>query len=247
MTQRMQTPGLGGMVGISAVLHLVFFFVAITLGNLREQFTPAKEVTYVDILDLPTANPKEGKGSAGQQAWIPPAPAASAPQAAPVAPKSEMSLPQKKAPQPTGESHADEEYLRKIQSLREKQEGRHEEAALEAIRARLAQSAPGDKGGKGSITGKGSDYASYVQMRLHLAFQLPGTQLKKGTEEVVELVIDPTGRIVSRQFSQQSTDPLFHAAVNRAIDGAQKALIPPPDKQTFTRQFRFRPEGVAAK
>jgi colicin import membrane protein len=245
MSERMYNPqGLGGMIGISFVLHLVFFFIFATYGSMQGLKTEP-QVCYVDIADLPTANPLEGRSSPEGPSPVPapPVPAAPAAPSAPAAktaPSMAVPAPQKATAAPE-EGKAFEEGLARVQ---QKQDERRQEDALAALRARLAAGGKGERGSKGSPTGSGSDYGSYIQSRLRDAFNLTMPVQSRKREALVFLNVDSAGRLTGFRIEKTSGDRLFDDSVSRAVTIAAKNFPPPPNGKEFSHKFLFRPEGV---
>jgi len=228
------------MVFYSAIIHLALFFFLLEFhfpAHFKE--TP---VYYVDILDLPVANPQAGTPSGGN----PPPPSPPAP------PKQrEMSLPAKPparqataAPPKKPESkESAREFEERIARMEREAGARHQAAALEALKNRGAAKGPvGMPGATG--TEAGSDYASYVKSRLEDEFKSTIAFQSKNPEVYVKLAISQYGRIIRQQIIKSSRDKLFEDSVSRAILKAEQNLRPPPSGKQFEITVKFSPQGI---
>ena len=232
----------------STIFHLLVFLFLLNFHF----FASVKEapVYYVDLLDLPVANPQAGTPAGGARSAVPaPAPAPEA------EPRHEMTLPVKptgkvlpskplaspKKPADTVESSQD--FEKRMSQLEQAAEARHEAAALKALQNRSRAGGPvGIPGGTGHEAG--SDYASYIQSRLKDAFKATIAYQSTRPEVVMRLIIGRNGRIVRASMERSSGDKLFEDSVNRAITKAEKNFPPPPGGQEYSTGFVFRPQGV---
>ncbi len=238
-------PKFGWMLFFSILIHLICYFLLFKFQF--SALTPAEgPVYYVDVVTLPVANPRAGTPSQPGGAPAPPS-----------VKREEMTIPAK-TPQKTAakttpvqgkkkaESAAEtsrqfEERLAKI----EKEVGaRHESAAIEALRRRVAGRGQGGQtgipGGKG--TEAGSDYASYIRSRLTDAFRTTISFQSKNPEVVVRLTIDRFGRVAGIKLERSTKDRIFEDAVRNAIAKAEQNFVPPPGGGKFEYSFRFYPE-----
>lgn len=235
----------------SFLLHALIFFVVTQFHS----FLPApieEPVYYVDVVNLPVAAPQAGSPAAP----APPGQTMPTPKVEPPSPA--MRLPQPKSPakkapaKPTpvttkepGESA--QEFQERLAHLEKATEARHESAALDALRKRVAMG--GRPVGMPTGTGReaGSDYASYIRSRLVDAFKTTIAYQSKAPQVVVVLTIDKSGRIVRRRIQRTTGDRLFEDSVNLAIAKAEKDFKPPPGGGTFEYGFIFSPQGVGKK
>jgi colicin import membrane protein len=246
-------PRLGSQIFVSLLCHLVIGCIIYTLGS-PSDFRPKENAYYVDIVNLPVANPRSGASAPPereQKAARPASEQMSVPRE--VAKKTEKAQTKKpetaaktqktqKKTEPTEESS--EEFNRRLARLQQKADARHQSAALDSIRKK-AQGARGIPGGTG--TEAGSDYASYVRSRLRDAFEQTIAYQSGNPEVVVKLRINRQGRVIGYRVEKTSHDRLFEAAVGRAIDQAGENLPPPPGGNDFEGGFIFRPQGVKKK
>jgi len=241
-------PGLGGMLALSFICHLVVFLVIANWHFFPESHQDETPVTYVDMVTLPVASPQSGtpapaqsqsKAPAATPAPAPPPPAAPA-MALPAKPAVKTPAPsQAKTEQQTAaEAKAYDERLAKLQ---QQAEDRRQADALERLKKKGAGTQTGMPGGKG--TQAGSDYSSYLQSRLKDALREVMVTQTKAPQVIATITVSPDGRIECR-VEKGSGDPLFDDAVQRAVALAGKTLVPPPNRSQFKHVFRFMPEGV---
>jgi colicin import membrane protein len=243
-------PGLGGMFAFSLLLHLSLFGIVYQLNNFLRPYHREAQTYYVDLVNLPVANPQSGTPSTSKKSSSP----------SPVPARQEMKLPanvQKKAGSPAASPTAKKvlkeikpaetgkEFAERLAHLEKKVEEKHEESAIESIREKAASGRTGIPGGRGKEAG--SDYASYVQSRLKDAFSSTIATQSKNPEVVVRLRINRFGKIVGYRTERSSRDTLFEASVARAISIAGENLPPPPGGEVFEHGYIFRPEGVGRK
>jgi colicin import membrane protein len=252
-------PGLGWMLACSAAIHLALYFFLLTFNFSPRLFTDAP-VYYVDVVNLPVANPQAGAPS-------PPGGVPSVPVPAPA--RQEMTLPAKasrktgqkpaKLPTPRPAKPAEqkpaapgetaEQFEERVARLERQVESQHQSAAMDALRKKLAGAGKGEQagmpGGKG--TEKGSDYGSYIRSRLTDAFRSTIAYQTKNPEVVVRLTIDRTGKLAGQRMERSSKDRMFEEAVFKAIAIAEKSFPPPPAGEGQEYSIRFTPEGVRNK
>jgi colicin import membrane protein len=237
--------GFGWMLLCSTTIHLACYFLLVEF-NFSPR--PIKEgpVYYVDVVNLPVANPQAGTPSSPGREPSRPA-------------KQEMALPAKsslknsKKPFPTKQKPAAaEETARQFQERMAKIErdvdAKHVSAALDALQKKVAAGTGGQAGMPGAKgTQAGSDYASYIRSRLTDAFRTTISFQTKNPEVMVRLTIDRTGKVAGLQFERSTNDRIFEDAVRRTIQKAAQAFPPPPGGGKFEYSYRFAPEGVSKK
>jgi colicin import membrane protein len=236
----------------STVIHLAVFFLLVWWGRLFPYNVTAKETYYVDIVNVPVADPRGGnptqKGDSAQiAAPPPPAPASRMTLPQPVKPVAKKSVTpdktssQKKAP-PT-----DDEFAKRMAKLERNAEAQQEEAVLDRLRNKVKTNA-GGRSGIPAFAGKerGSDYSAYLQSRLKDAFRETISYSTKNPAMIMRLFIDVNGKLIRRTPEQSSGDRAFEMAVLRAIDMASEKFPPPPGKQAFEGVFVFRPQGITS-
>jgi len=229
------------MVCYSVIIHIIVS-VFLLKFHFPAHFKEAP-VYYVDILDLPVANPQAGMPSRSETPQ--PSPPASIPE------PREMTLPTKQAAKQSASTQpkrpetttAARDFEERIARLEREAAARHEAAAIDALRKKGASQEPvGMPGGTG--TEAGSDYASYIKSRLEDAFRSTISFQSKNPEVYVKIAISQYGRITRQQFIKSSRDRLFEDSVSRAIVMAEQNLRPPPGGKQFEITVRFSPQGI---
>ncbi|HBA70696.1 MAG: hypothetical protein A2X82_05710 [Geobacteraceae bacterium GWC2_55_20] len=241
--------GMGVSCIVSTVIHLTVFLLLLWWGKLFPVNMVVQETYYVDVVNLPVADPRAGSPvQKGNEAEISPPP--------PVIPPREMSLPEKakqgatpakpdaktaKSPDANADAALDE----RIAKIARSAEARREEAVLERLRSKLKTSGSGRSGMPAAGgTEQGSDYTAYIQSRLKDAFRNTISYSSKNPEMIVRLFIDSSGKLSRRVSERSSGDRAFELAVMRAIDMASEKFPPPPGKKLFEGVFVFKPQGI---
>lgn len=233
------------MIALSTICHAAIYAFLASFNFISLVTTMEAPVYYVDVVNLPVADPQAGFPDSSEKAGAP----------LPALPPPQMQLPAKsgakpakptmhtKALKPTPVVESASEFEERMARLGKEVEARHEAAALEALAKRAVGKAPsGIPGGVGNEAG--SDYAGYLQSRLKDAFKNTIAYQSKNPEVVLRLTIDRYGRVVRFLMERSSGDKLFEDAVARAVGQAEKAFPPPPGGGTFDYGFVFRPQGV---
>ncbi|WP_298273157.1 energy transducer TonB [Geobacter sp.] len=242
--------GLGWGITASLILHAILFS-AVLFARFPSPPLQEAPVYYVDVVNLPVASPRAGSPTvAGGSVPQPPPPAA---------PKPEMALPRKPLPvkgtlpgkqKPVPAEESSREFEQRLAKLQSTADERHQEAALDAMRRKVAGSArsAGQAGmPAGTGTQAGSDYASYIQSRLRDAFRSTIVYQTSSPEMVIRLTIDAGGHIIRQRVEHSTGDRIFEESVSKAIARAEKTFSPPPGGGTFECGFIFRPQGVGKK
>jgi colicin import membrane protein len=234
---------------ISTVIHLAVFLLLLWWGQLFPPTMAVQETYYVDVVNLPVANPRAGSPTQKRNAAEAPPP--------PPAPEPPLSMPP--PPQPNAKGRAattgkaekratpsDAAFAERMAKLENKAASQQEEAALEKMRKRLRAADSGKSGmpaDKGSEAG--SDYTAYVQSRLKDAFYQTINYTSKNPEVAVRLYIDTDGKVKRQKIEKSTGDPTFVLAVQRAIEKAGDKLVPPPNHKVFEGAFIFKPQGIS--
>jgi colicin import membrane protein len=239
--QQLKSGDFRSMVCISAIVHVAVFFLLLEF-HFPSRFKEAP-VYYVDILDLPVANPQAGTPSRSEhpQQASPPAPPAPREMTLPAkpAPKKPVAAPPKK-PEPTESA---EEFNKRMAALENKAAARRIDDAIKALQSKGASKGPvGMPGATG--TEAGSDYASYIRSRLEDAFRETIAFQSKKPEVFVKLTISQTGRIIRQQTVKSTRDRIFEDSVARAIGLAEQHFRPPPSGKPFEITVKFSPQGI---
>jgi colicin import membrane protein len=242
--------GLGSSIACSLLLHAALL-AGLTLFTSFLQVNPTvAPVYYVDILNLPTANPRAGSPGASGKDSAPPAPAPT-----PAQEREEMRLPPKKLSAPTTKqapekkptAETEKEFRERLARLENKVEGQHATAAIEALRRKAAAGSGRAGMPTGTGTEAGSDYGSYIQSRLKDAFALTIASSSRNPMVVARLTIDRHGKVIGLRIERSSGDKVFEESVERAVDRASANFPPPPGSKEFQQGFIFKPEGVGIK
>jgi colicin import membrane protein len=252
--------GMGVSFIVSAVIHLTVFLLVLWGGGLM---APVKiqETYYVDVVNLPVADPRSGspaqKGNDAQPAPAPPK-ATAPPMALPIPPMpppksakpGQKAQPAKPLKSPantkdtTSESSA--EFEDRMSKMERKAESRQEEATLARLREKVKNQGSGRAGMPGGV-GKqaGSDYLAYLQSRLRDAFHETISYTSKAPEITIRLFIDSDGKLLRKKTERSSGDRAFEISVLRAIDAASEKFPPPPGRKVFEGVFVFKREGIS--
>lgn len=242
--------GMGVSCIVSTVIHLAVFLLLVWWGKLFPVITTIQETYYVDVVNLPVADPRAGSPTQkGNEAETAPPP--------PVNPVSAMSLPEKLKPSAKTAAKPDPHAARnaaesseaalaeRVAKMEKNLEARREDAVMERLRSKLKSSGSGRSGmPAASGTQQGSDYTAYIQSRLKDAFRDTISYSTKNPEMIVRLFIDSGGKLTRRISERSSGDPAFELSVLRAIDLASEKFTPPPDKKIFEGVFIFKPQGI---
>ncbi|MCL2761251.1 MAG: TonB C-terminal domain-containing protein [Desulfuromonadales bacterium] len=252
-----QEPNPKIIFGISFGLHIIFFFLLITLQHASKTLYPDTPTYYVDLVTLPVANPMKGvpgssKGSIAESSSTPQQTVVKPLQTKPET----MTIPRKPAANPlvkpskvnnkiTNKNEA-EDFAKRMEQLQQNADAQHQANAIANLRKKVA----GSKG-SGSLTGTGtmagSDYATYIQSRLRDAFATTIAYHSQNPETAIRLYIDSSGRNVRYVVEKRSSDALFNASVIKAIEKAKATFPKNPKGASFEMLFVFSPEKVNKK
>ena len=235
----------------SALIHLAVFLLLAWWGRLYPPQMAIQETYYVDVVNLPVANPRAGVAAQKPAEAKAAPPSATPPQmsmphpAKPVsisAAKSKPVIP-KAAPEPAETEAAFNERMAKLER---KGEARHEEDVLESIARKLKGKGNPQIGTPGtSGTEAGSRYSDFIKSRLEDALKITSFYTTRNPEVVVRLAISPDGRISKLTIEHSSGDRAFELAVRRAIDLASEKFTAPPNHTVFENGFVFRPKNIS--
>ena len=241
--------GMGVSCIVSTVIHLAVFLLLVWWGKLFPANMVIQETYYVDVVNLPVADPRAGNPvQKGNEAEI------SSP--LPAVPAKVMSLPEKAKQGATSakpdtktakrpDANADAALDEQIDKIARSAEARREEAVIDRLRSKLKNTGSGRSGmPSAGGTEQGSDYTAYIQSRLKDTFRNTISYSSKNPEMIVRLFIDSGGKLSRRVTERSSGDRAFELAVMRAIDMASEKFPPPPDKKLFEGVFVFKPQGI---
>ncbi|HET6420553.1 MAG TPA: TonB C-terminal domain-containing protein [Geobacteraceae bacterium] len=254
-TRLVKESGISPMIAWSLLFHAVLFGLIYKFSHFESFHPPEKQAYYVDIVNLPVANPRSGSPAAPEktasattspqkqeqkQEMKLPAPARKKPEPSPTKPAL------KKTPKEIRPAETDEDFQKRLARLEQKADSRHESTAIDDIRKRLSTGGrAGMPGAKGNQAG--SDYASYVQSRLSDAFQETIAFQSSNPQVAIKLRISKYGKVIGYSVVHSTMDKLFEASVSRAISIAGENLPPPPSGSNFEQGFVFRRKGVGKR
>jgi TonB family protein len=243
--------GMSASFVASAVIHLAVFLLLAWYGRLMPLQAPIQETYYVDVVNLPTANPQSGtsaqKPAESEAAPPPPAlpPPAMALPPSVTAPKA-VSKPAM-VPVPQRSEASDIAFAERMANLERSAEARREEAVFDKLRSKVktgGSSKIGMPGADGS--GTGSRYGDYIKSRLEDALKVTSSYSTKKPEVVVRLTISPDGMLTGVKIERSSGDATFELAVRRAIDLASVKFTAPPGRTVYENGFVFKPRGISS-
>jgi colicin import membrane protein len=235
----------------SLAIHLACYVLLVKFHYYSLPLTEGP-VYYVDVVNLPVANPRAGTPSTAGGA-PPPSPAreemavpAPSPHKAASKPKTPAG---KKPAAPAAPAETSRQFEERMAKIEQEVAAKQFKATLDALQKKVAGSGKGGRtgipGGKG--TEAGSDYAGYIRSRLTDAFRTTISFQTKNPEVMVRLTIDRTGKVAGIKLERSSKDRIFEDAVINAIVKAEQTFVPPPGGGKFEYSFRFAPEGVSKK
>ena len=239
--------GLVVAITCSLLAHVVFFAGFSFLNFFRSAQANTVPVYYVDMVNLPVADPRSGSPSERGADASPVAPETSKEMQSPATPpqKAPAPIPDKKIPEPRAET--EKEFRERFARLEKKVEGQHTESVLDKLRQKVAASSgrAGMPGGTGVEAG--SDYGSFIQSRLRDAFEKTISSSGRNPMVVVRLTINRTGKVIGYRIERTTGDKVFEDSVSRAVYLAEEDFPPPPGRKEFQQGFIFKPEGVGKK
>lgn len=235
---------------VSTVMHLAVFLLLIWSGRLFPVSMPVQETYYVDVVNLPVANPRAGsptqKGDGAEAPPPPPAPEQG--MTLPVPPKAATARPQpaQKTAEKGNPKAESEAFAEKFAKLQGKVEAQQEEAAIGNLRRKLTARGSGRSGMPGATGSEsGSRYEDYIKSRLEDALKKTSSYSTKNPVVVVRLTIGINGQISRQKIERSSGDHTFELAVLRAIEMVGETLNPPPNHRVFESGFIFKPREIA--
>lgn len=241
-------PRLGTVLVFSTILHAAFYAL-LSLSCFSLHPINPEQVCYVDVVNLPVANPRAGSPAAAGPAAAPPP--AIVPQEmklpAPAAKQSAPKLERAAKPALPSRQESANEFEERLARLQRATEESRQAAALDALRQRVANGSGRAGMPSGTGTEAGSDYASYIQSRLYDAFKLPPNLAAKDPQVHILLTIGKTGKLVEYRIERSTGGKAFEDAVARAIANAERTFRPPPNNQIFTQRFVFTSGSVGTR
>lgn len=235
--------GLEVAISCSLLAHLAFFATFSFLDLFRIDHTNVAPVYYVDMVNLPVANPRAGSPLQRGTDNLPSPPETPKEMQSPVTPPQKLAVPppDKKSPEPRAES--EKEFRERFARLAKKVEGQQTQSAIDKLRAKVAAGSGRAGMPDGTGTEAGSDYGSYIQSRLEEAFGKTITPGARNPVVVVRLTINSHGKVVGYRIERSSGDKAFEDSVSRAVRLAEENFTPPPGRKEFQQGFIFKPKG----
>jgi colicin import membrane protein len=241
---------------VSAVIHLAVFLLLVWWGRLFPSQPAFHETYYVDIVNLPVAEPQAGSPSQkGNDAVAAPPPAAPQAMTVPVPvpvktppPKVVKTVAKPTKPTMVKESaEAEAALASRMAKLKSTTEARREESDFEKSLSKV-KGASSSKAGMPGASGiaAGSSYADFIKSRLEDALKVTSSYSSKNPEVFVRLTITAEGKISRMKIERSSGDAIFEMAVRRAIDLASEKFVAPPNHTVFESGFVFKPKGIAS-
>jgi colicin import membrane protein len=247
-TLKRTDPWFGWMFLSSLAIHLACY---ILLVKFHYYTLPLAEgpVYYVDVVNLPVADPRAGTPSTTGSSATPSPAREEMAIPAPSPKKAVVKLKTPAGKKPAAPTQTARQFEERMAKIEQEVAAKHTSAALDAIKKKIAGSGKGGQtgipGGKGMEAG--SDYAGYIRSRLTDAFRTTISFQTKNPEVMVRLTIDRTGKVAGLKLERSSNDRIFEDAVINAIVKAEQTFVPPPGGGKFEYSFRFAPEGVSKK
>jgi colicin import membrane protein len=245
-TLQKKEPGFGWMLLCSTAIHLVCYFLLVEF-----QFSPRpfKEgpIYYVDVVNLPVANPRAGTPSSPGRA-----PSRPVQQEMALPAKSSLKASAKPKPltqKPAASGETARQFEERMAKIERDVDAKHHSAALDALQKKVATAGNGGQTGMPGAKGTeaGSDYAAYIRSRLMDAFRTTIVRQTKNPEVMVRLTIDRNGKVIGSHFEKSSKDRIFEDSVRRTILKAEQTFPPPPGGVKFEYVYRFAPEEANKK
>ncbi len=233
----------------SAVIHLAVFLLLTWWGVFFPPHRAIQETYYVDVVNLPAANPRSGSSAQkpGDAGAVPP-PAPAPPMAVPSPPRPAPKNLTKgvKPTDPQESAETESAFAERMAKLERNSESRREESVLEKLRSKV-KAGSGTKIGTPGAGGAeaGSRYADYIKSRLEDALKVTNSYTTKNPEVAVRLTIGADGRLLRINIERSSGDAAFELAVRRAIDLASQKFTAPPNRTPFENGFIFKPKGIS--
>ena len=238
----------------SAVIHLTVFLLLLWWGRLFSSPSAIHETYYVDVVNLPTAEPQAGlPAQKSDEAVAVPPPAAPQAMTVPVPVKTPPPKVVKTVTKPTkptnvkAPAETESAFASQMAKLESARDASRKEADFEKSLSKVKGAAGSKPGmpGAGGITA-GSSYPDFIKSRLEDALKVTSSYSSKNPEVFVRLTITAEGKLSRMNMVRSSGDAIFEMAVRRAVDLASEKFVPPPNRAVFENGFVFKPKGIAS-
>jgi len=242
--------GLGVSFIVSAVIHLAVFLLLVWWGQQFPAHMAIQETYYVDVVNLPVANPQAGSSAQkpGEAEAVPP-PAPKPPMMVPppsrAVPKAIVKPLKPAAPQESAETES--AFAERMAKLEGKAEAQQYEEKMKRLSSRTKSGSNTKVGTPAAVgTEAGSNYADFIKSRLEDALKMTSFYTTKKPEVAVRLTIAADGKLLRMTIERSSGDAAFEKSVRRAIDLASEKFTAPPNGIVFENGFLFRPKGISS-
>ena len=242
--------GMGASFIASAVIHLAVFLLLVWWGQRFSPQMAVQETYYVDVVNLPVADPRSGSsaqkpGEAEYAQAAAPVSPMTEPPSAKITPKVGTKFVKPAVPQEPAESET--AFAERMAKLERNSETRREEDVLEKLRTKAKAGSSATTGAPGARgTEAGSRYGDLIKSRLEDALKTTSYSTTKKPEVAVRLTISADGRLLRMKIERSSGDAAFELAVRRAIDLASEKFTAPPNHAIFENGFIFKPKGISS-
>jgi colicin import membrane protein len=241
--------GVGVSFIVSAVIHLAVFLLLVWWGRQFPAHMAIQETYYVDVVNLPVANPQAGSsaqkpGETGAAPPPAPAPAMTVPKPLKAAPKAIVKPVKPAAPQESAETES--AFDERMAKLEGKAEAQQYEEKMKRLSSRTKAGSNTKVGTPAAVgTEAGSNYADFIKSRLEDALKMTSFYTTKKPEVAVRLTIAADGKLLRMTIERSSGDAAFEKSVRRAIDLASEKFTAPPNRVVFENGFLFKPKGIS--
>jgi colicin import membrane protein len=241
--------GVGASFIASAVIHLAVFLLLVWWGQLFSPQMSIQETYYVDVVTLPTADPRLG-GSAQKPAETEsvPVPVAAPPITPPPVSKSTQKGGTKfvKPVAPRESVESESAFAERMAKLEGQAEAQQYEEKMKRLSSKT-KAASNAKAGTPGVSGAeaGSRYADYIKSRLADALKLTSFYTTRKPEVIIRLIIAADGKLLSAKQERSTGDVAFEKSVMRAIELASKKFTAPPNHTKFEIGIKFDTDGIS--
>ncbi len=226
----------------SAVIHLAVFLLLAWYGLLSSHQISIQETYYVDVINLPTADPRSDDIAQKQGEPVAVSPPAPVPPMTIPTP-SPKNAPKAKTDKRTASSQAVETesaFAERMAKLEGKAEAQRYEDEMKRLSNKKKISGSSKAGApEAGGTEAGSRYEDFIKSRIDDALVSTSSYTTKKPVVEVWLTIAADGKLLRVKIERSSGDATFELAVKRAIDLASKNFRAPPNRTVFEKGFVF--------
>jgi len=240
--------GVGVSFIASAVIHLAVFLLLVWWGR---QFPPQmaiQETYYVDVVNLPVANPRSGSSAqkpSEAETAPPPAPATPMTAPTPSRPATKIGAKSVKPPVPQESAETESAFAERMAKLEGKAEAQQYEEKMKRLSNRTKTGSNTKVGAPNAVGSEaGSRCLDYIKSRLVDALKVTISYKTKKPRVNVSLFIAADGKLSQMKILESSGDAAFELAVMRAIDLANQKFTAPQGCTGYKFKSTFYPEEV---